>query len=165
MRRQPSHFHLFVYIVLHPHKLSLCCKAPTTPESFPRARFFKIGIKFKLRGHSKTGFFTPFAMLQKHMTMRSLSLGRPSANRAHQGQYRSQVVRVYNAAHSPASSQASRVAQIPFTPANKRVLPLLSELVEIQVCGHVSFLVTLVSVMNALGSLFFLSFTGSHQCL
>lgn len=53
-----------------------------------------------------------------------------SASRVHN---RSKVVLVYNAAQSPVS-QGSRFAAVPVTNTEKRVLPLLSELVEIQVC-------------------------------
>jgi hypothetical protein len=76
-------------------------------------------------------------MLQnKPITLRSspsarLSAQQNSVSRVHR--YRSQVVLVHNSAQSPAS-QGSRFAPVPLNTTKKRVLPLLSELVEIQVC-------------------------------
>lgn len=73
-------------------------------------------------------------MLQTgHIALRSSPSVRLSAqNSASRVHNRSKVV-VYNAAQSPVS-QGSRFAVVPVTSTKKRVLPLLSELVEIQVC-------------------------------
>jgi hypothetical protein len=74
-------------------------------------------------------------MMQKQITLRASPSARLSAQTStSRGQKRSLIVRVLNAAQSPASP-GPRLAPVPFNDVQKRVLPLLSELVEIQVCG------------------------------
>lgn len=77
--------------------------------------------------------FIVSAMLQsKQITLRSAPSARLSAqNSASRVLHRSPVMLVCNAAQSQASP-SSRLAPAPFNDVEKRVLPLLSELVEIQ---------------------------------
>jgi hypothetical protein len=92
-------------------------------------------------------------MLQKQIMLRSSPGARLSAqNSASRVPHRSSVVLVCNAAQSPASP-GSRHASVPYNDVQKRVLPLLSELVEIQVCGsHLNLALLSNSVTKALAA-------------